>query len=80
MVVLRNVSPPWAIRNNSLRGWCWMIIGMLIISVSMIVLILILRALKHNSKNCEFNLEINIKGFKLYFKTKEKNAPSNPKR
>ncbi|WP_199774827.1 hypothetical protein [Clostridium cagae] len=45
---MRNVSPPWAIINNSLRRRCWMIIGMLIISVSMIVLILILRALKHN--------------------------------
>ncbi|APF24891.1 MULTISPECIES: hypothetical protein [Clostridium] len=52
-----------------------MIIGMLIISVSTIILILILRALKHNSKDCEFNLEINIKGFKFSFKTKEKNTP-----
>ena len=50
-----------------------MIIGMLIISVSTIILIL--RALKHNSKDCEFNLEINIKGFKFSFKTKEKNTP-----
>ena len=32
---------------------------------------LILRALKHNSKDCEFNLEINIKGFKFSFKRKE---------
>ena len=52
-----------------------MIIGMLIISVSILSLILILQALKHNSKNCEFSLEINIKGFKFSFKTNEKNTP-----
>jgi len=54
-----------------------MIIGMLITSVLIIVLMLVVTALKHNSKDCEFNLEINIKGFKVYFKTKEKNAPSS---
>lgn len=52
-----------------------MIIGMLILSVSTIMLILIVRALKHNSKSCEFDLEVNIKGFKISFKTKEKNTP-----
>ena len=46
-------------------------------SYPLILVILINRALKHNSKDCEFNLEINIKGFKIYFKTKEKNAPSS---
>ena len=57
-----------------------MIIGILIISIALILLILLIlinKALKHNSKDCEFNLEINIKGFKIYFKTKEKNAPSS---
>ena len=54
-----------------------MIIGILILSVSIIILIIILRALKHNSKDCEFNLEVNIKGFKIEFKTNEKNAPSD---
>ena len=50
------------------------------------MIILVLRALKHDSKSCEFNLEINIKGFKFSFETKEKdkikeeNAPSNPNR
>ncbi|WP_202117533.1 hypothetical protein [Clostridium chromiireducens] len=54
-----------------------MIIGILIISMALILVILINRALRHNSKDCEFNLEINIKGFKLNFKTNEKNAPSS---
>lgn len=52
-----------------------LIIEMLIISVSTVILILILRALKHSSKDCEFNLEINIKDFKFSFKTKERNTP-----
>ncbi|MDR3593569.1 hypothetical protein [Clostridium sp.] len=54
-----------------------MIIGLLILSVELILIILINRSLKHNSKSCEFNLEINIKGFKINFKTNEKNAPSD---
>ncbi|GEA30015.1 MULTISPECIES: hypothetical protein [Clostridium] len=54
-----------------------MIIGILIISIALILVILINRALRHNSKDCEFNLEINIKGFKIKFKTNEKNAPSS---
>ena len=54
-----------------------MIVEILIISIALILVMLINRALKHNSKDCEFNLEINIKGFKVYFKTKEKNAPSS---
>ena len=54
-----------------------MIVGILIISIALILVILINRSLEHNSKDCEFNLEINIKGFKINFKTKEKNAPSN---
>ena len=54
-----------------------MIVEILIISIALILVMLINRALKHNSKGCEFNLESNIKGFKIYFKTKEKNAPSN---
>ncbi|NMF05018.1 hypothetical protein ACUH7Y_05500 [Clostridium beijerinckii] len=54
-----------------------MIIGILIISIALILVILINRALRHNSKDCEFNLEINIKGFKINFKTNEKNAPSS---
>ncbi|WP_294153011.1 hypothetical protein [uncultured Clostridium sp.] len=63
-----------------------MIIEMLIISVLTIMILLVLKALKHDSKNCEFNLEINIKGFKFSFKTiekdkiKEENAPSIRKR
>lgn len=57
-----------------------MIIEMLIISLLIIMIILVLRALKHDSKNCEFSLDINIKGFKFSFKTKEENAPSNRKR
>ncbi|NRT87278.1 hypothetical protein DE167_003175 [Clostridium beijerinckii] len=52
-----------------------MIIGMLILSITLILVILINRALKSNSKSCEFNLEINIKGFKISFKTKEKDPP-----
>ena len=55
-------------------------IGILILLLSIITLILLLRALKHNSKDCEFNLEINLKGFKISFKTKKENAPSNRKR
>ncbi|WP_252230724.1 hypothetical protein [Clostridium sp. ZBS15] len=43
--------------------------GMLIIPISIILVLLILIALKHNSKNCEFNLELNIKGFKLFWNT-----------
>ena len=54
-----------------------MIIGMLIISVALILVVLINRSLRRNSKSCEFNLEINIKGFKINFKTTEKNAPSS---
>ena len=54
-----------------------MVIVILILSIAVILILLINRALKHNSKDCEFNLEINIKGFKIHFKTKEKNAPSN---
>lgn len=54
-----------------------MVIGMLILSVTLILVILINRALRNNSKSCEFNLEINIKGFKVNFKTTEKNAPSD---
>lgn len=63
-----------------------MIIEMLIISVLTIMILLVLKALKHDSKNYEFNLEINIKGFKFSFKTiekdkiKEENAPSIRKR
>ena len=63
-----------------------MIIEMLIISVLTIMILLVLKALNHDSKNCEFNLEINIKGFKFSFKTiekdkiKEENAPSIRKR
>jgi hypothetical protein len=53
------------------------VIGVLILSVTLILVILINRALKSNSKGCEFNLEINIKGFKISFKTTEKNAPSS---
>ena len=56
------------------------IIEILILLVPTIILIIILRALKHNSKDCEFNLEVNIKGFKISFKTKEENAPSTDKR
>ena len=55
-------------------------IGILIILLSIITLILLLRALKHNSKDCEFNLEINLKGFKISYKTKKEHAPSNRKR
>ena len=40
-----------------------MIIGILIVSIALILVILINKALKHDSKNCEFNLEVNIKGF-----------------
>lgn len=50
---------------------------MLIISILVLLVILINRALRNNSKDCEFNLEINIKGFKVNFKTTEKNAPSD---
>ena len=53
-----------------------MVIGVLILSVTLILVILINRALKSNSKGCEFNLEINIKGFKINFKTTEKDTPS----
>ncbi|MCE5220903.1 MAG: hypothetical protein LLF98_06435 [Clostridium sp.] len=52
-----------------------MIVGILIISIALILVILINRALKHNSKDCEFNLEINIRGFKINFKAQEKDPP-----
>ncbi|WP_171983598.1 hypothetical protein [Clostridium beijerinckii] len=54
-----------------------MIIGLLIILILILLVILINRALRSNSKNCEFNLDVNIKGFKINFKTTEKNAPSD---
>ncbi|CAI3193034.1 MULTISPECIES: hypothetical protein [Clostridium] len=54
-----------------------MIIGMLILSILVLLVILINRALRSSSKSCEFNLEVNIKGFKINFKTTEKNAPSS---
>ena len=54
-----------------------MVIVILILSIAVILILLINRALKHNSKNCEFTVEINIKGFKINFKTNEKNAPSS---
>ena len=54
-----------------------MVIGMLIISVELILVILINKGLRSNSKNCDFKLDINIKGFRIYFKTTEKNAPSS---
>ncbi|HBJ1651350.1 hypothetical protein HYH38_16170 [Clostridium botulinum] len=57
-----------------------MIIGILIVSVVFILYILINRSLNNNSKSCEFNLQINISGIRVRFKTKEKNAPSNRKR
>ncbi|EKQ57830.1 MULTISPECIES: hypothetical protein [unclassified Clostridium] len=50
---------------------------MLIISMLILLVILINRALRINSKGCEFNLEVSIKGFKINFKTTEKNAPSD---
>ena len=40
-----------------------MIIGMLIISVLMIMILLIVKALKYDSKNCEFKIEISINSF-----------------
>lgn len=49
---------------------------MLIISILVLLLILINRALINNSKGCEFNLEVSIKGFKINFKTTEKDTPS----
>ena len=57
--------------------------GVLEVIIEILILLvptIILRALKHNSKDCKFNLEVNIKGFKISFKTKKENAPSNPKR
>ncbi|WP_459480024.1 hypothetical protein [Clostridium saccharoperbutylacetonicum] len=54
-----------------------MIVGVLIVSILILLVILINRALRSNSKSCEFNLEVNIKGFKINFKTTEKNAPSD---
>ncbi|MFT8351758.1 hypothetical protein [Clostridium saccharoperbutylacetonicum] len=56
-----------------------MIIGMLIISILVLLVLLVIlinRALRNNSKDCEFNLEVNIKGFKINFKTTEKDTPS----
>lgn len=49
---------------------------MLIISILILLVILINRALRNNSKDCEFNLEVNTKGFKINFKTTEKDTPS----
>ena len=54
-----------------------MIVGILLISITLILVVLVNRALRNNSKSCEFNLEINIKGFKICFKTTKKNALSS---
>ncbi|EHI96853.1 hypothetical protein CDLVIII_0113 [Clostridium sp. DL-VIII] len=54
-----------------------MIIGVLIISIVVLLVILFNRALRSSSKNCDFSLEAGIKGFKINFKTTEKNAPSD---
>ncbi|MCE5221288.1 MAG: hypothetical protein LLF98_08490 [Clostridium sp.] len=54
-----------------------MIIGVLILSILVLLVILVNRTLRSNSKNCEFNLEVGIRGFKINFKTEEKNAPSD---
>lgn len=56
-----------------------MIIETLVVSLALILILLITKALKHNSKDCEFNLEFNLKGLKILFKTKEKSAPPSPK-
>ena len=53
-----------------------MIVGMLILLVFILLLTLINIALKSNSKECDFEVEFNLKGFKLSLKTK-KNAPSS---
>ncbi|WP_315073841.1 hypothetical protein [uncultured Clostridium sp.] len=54
-----------------------LIICVLIISVTLILVILVNRALRSSSKNCDFSLEASLKGFKINFKTTEKNAPSS---
>ncbi|WP_158678757.1 MULTISPECIES: hypothetical protein [Clostridium] len=56
-----------------------MIIGVLAVIISIVLIILIIIALKEDSKECDFEVQFNIKGFKLSLKTK-KNAPSNRKR
>jgi hypothetical protein len=54
-----------------------MIVGMLIVLVFLLLLILINKSLKHNSKNCDIKVRFSIKSFEFNFKTTEKNAPSN---
>ena len=54
-----------------------MIVGMLIVVVFLLLLALINKALKHNSKNCDIKVKFSIKSFEFNFKTTEKNAPSS---
>lgn len=56
-----------------------MIIGVLAVIINIVLIILIIIALKEDSKECDFEVQFNIRGFKLSLKTK-KNAPSNRKR
>ena len=56
-----------------------MIIGVLALLITIILILLIKVALNADSKECDFEVEFNLKGFRLSLKTK-KNAPSNRKR
>lgn len=76
--------PPWAVLLKFFiavyRGWCLdMIIVIFIMSISLtlILWLLISKALSNDANTCEFSCEFNIKGFKIHFKTKEKNVPSD---
>jgi hypothetical protein len=57
-----------------------MIIGMLAFLLFLVLVMLINRSLKCNSKECDFEISFNLKGFKLVFKTTKEGAPSSNKR
>ena len=54
-----------------------MIVGMLIVLVFLLLLTLINKSLKRNSKDCDIKVKFSIKSFEFNFKTTEKNAPSS---
>lgn len=57
-----------------------MIVEILAFLLFIILVMLINKSLRSNSKECDFEISINIKGFKLIFKTTKEDAPSSNKR
>ncbi|MBW6411562.1 hypothetical protein [Clostridium weizhouense] len=53
-----------------------MIIGIAILLAFIWLIVLINKALRHSSKNCNIKIKLSIKCFEFSFNTTEKNAPS----